>query len=735
MISLRRLLAAAALSSLALAACSGARAPGVRGSGGDLAPGADRPYLDERAALLLLVDRQLYEPVIVRRAIAGPAPLRAELARAVGRIGDPRGIGVLSDLLADEDLEVRREAAFAMGEIGEELAAVAGVVREGGSEPSPEAESARRRLAARLLVAVVDPDRETGRLAIEGLGKSEVVLAQVAGALVDLPEGERGARLLPSLYRFREPGRIPVAGEALGDPDPELHAWAAYALLRDPLPEALGYARALVEDRSPRVRAWAARALGRVGEGEDLRWLQPLLDEEDPGPLVQALGAGRALVAGGEAAPEASWRPRLAELLVHPLPGVRMAVLDASAAWLPDGGLARELAARAVAGPPAEAAAALLALAGGGDPRAAELAAEASSSPEPALRAAAAEAAAVLGAPEILARLAEDPEARVRQAVLAARLAGAGGVEPGAAARAALADLDPGVRATALDWLGEHPVLPLAALEPALARALASPVLEEGLAAIDALAARAGALAARAGALAAGAGAPAAGAGALAAQAGAEPRERGALVGLLGEVAAGATQALRRRAADALAGLGLPRPAVGPIDTGKSLAIYRDMIVQTAAERTVEIRLAPPAGGAPGAGAPARVLRLRLACPLAPLTCLSFLQLARQGYYDGTPLHRVVPDFVVQGGDPRGDGWGGPGYALRDEVNRLRYGRGVLGMAHAGPDTAGSQFFITLAPQPHLDGGYTVFGEVVEGEELLDGIARGDLVVAIREVE
>jgi cyclophilin family peptidyl-prolyl cis-trans isomerase len=97
-------------------------------------------------------------------------------------------------------------------------------------------------------------------------------------------------------------------------------------------------------------------------------------------------------------------------------------------------------------------------------------------------------------------------------------------------------------------------------------------------------------------------------------------------------------------------------------------------------------------------------------------------------------FHRVVPDFVVQAGDPRGDGWGGPGYALRDEINRLRYQRGAVGMALSGPDTGGSQFFVTLSPQPHLDGGYTVFGAIVDGEALLDVIRQGDRLVRIREV-
>jgi cyclophilin family peptidyl-prolyl cis-trans isomerase len=127
-------------------------------------------------------------------------------------------------------------------------------------------------------------------------------------------------------------------------------------------------------------------------------------------------------------------------------------------------------------------------------------------------------------------------------------------------------------------------------------------------------------------------------------------------------------------------------------------------------------------------------LRVRLDCPLAPRTCLNFLELAGQHFYDGLLFHRVVPDFVVQAGDPRGDGFGGPGYIIPDELNRLRYRRGVIGMALAGPDTGGSQFFITLSPQPHLDGGYTAFGEVISGLDTLDLIQPGDRIDTIVEI-
>ena len=106
----------------------------------------------------------------------------------------------------------------------------------------------------------------------------------------------------------------------------------------------------------------------------------------------------------------------------------------------------------------------------------------------------------------------------------------------------------------------------------------------------------------------------------------------------------------------------------------------------------------------------------------------TFLDLARRGYFDGLTFHRVVPGFVVQGGDPRGDGNGGPGFALRDEIGERPYGRGVVGMALSGKDTGGSQLFVTLAPAPHLDGRYTVFGWVASGMDVVDKIRPGDVI-------
>jgi cyclophilin family peptidyl-prolyl cis-trans isomerase/HEAT repeat protein len=115
----------------------------------------------------------------------------------------------------------------------------------------------------------------------------------------------------------------------------------------------------------------------------------------------------------------------------------------------------------------------------------------------------------------------------------------------------------------------------------------------------------------------------------------------------------------------------------------------------------------------------------------APLTVDNFVGLARRNYFNGILFHRVVPNFVVQGGDPRGDGNGGPGYQIRCEINMVPYGRGAVGMALSGKDTGGSQWFVTHSPQPHLDGGYTVFGRVVEGMDVVDRIARGDRIRSI----
>jgi cyclophilin family peptidyl-prolyl cis-trans isomerase/HEAT repeat protein len=116
----------------------------------------------------------------------------------------------------------------------------------------------------------------------------------------------------------------------------------------------------------------------------------------------------------------------------------------------------------------------------------------------------------------------------------------------------------------------------------------------------------------------------------------------------------------------------------------------------------------------------------------APQTAQNFITLARKGYFNGLQIHRVVPNFVVQDGDPRGDGSGGPGYSIRDELNDRPFVRGTVGMALSGPDTGGSQFFIAHSPQPHLDAKYTVFGHVVNGMDVVDRLQQLDVIQRVR---
>ena len=117
----------------------------------------------------------------------------------------------------------------------------------------------------------------------------------------------------------------------------------------------------------------------------------------------------------------------------------------------------------------------------------------------------------------------------------------------------------------------------------------------------------------------------------------------------------------------------------------------------------------------------------------APLTVANFVNLVKHGFYDGLIFHRVIADFMIQGGCPEGSGRGGPGYRFEDETNNgVRHERGVLSMANAGPSTNGSQFFITHTATPWLDGKHTVFGKVVDGMDVVDKVAQGDKIQSVK---
>ncbi|UCE64983.1 MAG: peptidylprolyl isomerase [Candidatus Zixiibacteriota bacterium] len=125
------------------------------------------------------------------------------------------------------------------------------------------------------------------------------------------------------------------------------------------------------------------------------------------------------------------------------------------------------------------------------------------------------------------------------------------------------------------------------------------------------------------------------------------------------------------------------------------------------------------------------IIKIKLDTAAAPRTAANFIRLIERGFYNDLTFHRVVQNFVVQGGCPRADGWGGPGYTIREEINPIRFKRGTIGMATSGRNTGSSQFFICLSDQPHLDGEYTAFGQVIEGWDTLDRIEIGDRILSV----
>lgn len=167
------------------------------------------------------------------------------------------------------------------------------------------------------------------------------------------------------------------------------------------------------------------------------------------------------------------------------------------------------------------------------------------------------------------------------------------------------------------------------------------------------------------------------------------------------------------------------RLQIGKAETGHDKAYWR-RIAQLAESRANPVAIIHTKKGN---------IRIELYAQDAPMTVDNFMQLARNGFYNGLTFMRVVPNFVIQGGDPRNDMNGGPGYQIRCEINLRQYETGTVGMALSGKDTGGSQFFITHSPQPHLDGGYTVFGQVIEGMDVVNRMARDDRIERVEIVE
>ena len=609
--------------------------------------------------------------------------VRRRAALAAGRIGDPALVPALVALMNDQEPEVRQMAAFALGLVGDK-----GAVDRLAAALSDSVPLVRGRAAEALgRIGDARAASDVARFVLRATPKAEgaiTVRGDDPGSPAD-PWVELRLGLL-ALAGLKDGAAAESVLLARGRPrfDWWVSTWVAMRLessrLRPVLVAALRSDDAL-------SRALGARGLGALGDASALDALTALVGDPDETVAFEAL---RAL---GRIGDERGRAPAAAAL-GSPSDVVRREALRTLAALSPD----RRLRSRIVplAGDPSPwiRAAALSALArtdrddfalilSGMDPDRVWW-----------VRSALATALGQLGdemSVGILHTMLADEDARVRPAVLEA-LRDARGQDALDTLRRQLQDPDMGVRAAAAEGLAAMGAKDLSAeLVAAWKRGQGDGELEARLAVVKALAAHG------------------------------EAKARAAL----GEIAArDPSRAVRRPAAEALRRLGESSPpdpgeeAVDrpPLDYRVLMAPLYPYVATTL--------YTPRAFVHTRAG----VIEIHLDVVEAPLTSESFVDLARRGFYDGLVFHRVEPGFVVQGGDPRGDGYGGPGYALRDEITERPFGRGSVGLALAGPDTGGSQFFITLAPQPQLDGRYPRFGTVVSGMDAVDRIRPGDVI-------
>ena len=643
------------------------------------------PRLLKLARLLELEDQRSAGGGELERLLKDPdRGVRRRAALAAGRIALPELLAPLVELMNDQEVEVRRMAAFALG-----LAA------------NPTA-------VDRLLASLQDVDEQVRGRAAEALGKigDPRAAGAIARLVVDaLPKtidrmtvrgddpgdvaaqwGEQRLALF-ALARLKDVG---AARLALLDGERRRFDWwaATWVAMRLESPELRPVLQAAVASDEPLQRALAARGLGALKDPASLDALLGLARDPDETVAMQAL---RALGALGDARAG----PAAAALVDASSDVVRREALRTLAALPPRPALGEGLVRLVASRDPWIRAAALGALAR--NDREGFALVLSGMDPDRVFWVRSALAGALGRAGDdmsvgILHSMLRDEDPRALPAVLEA-LQKARGRDALDTLRRHLEHADLGVRVAAAEGI--------AALSPA---GLSGPLVaawRRGLGDGD------GELEARLAAVAA-----------LGAQ-----KDDAAKSGL-GEVAGqDPSRAVRARAAFLLRELGGEAPDPGPERVLRAPLDYR------AAMAPYEPRAGVPLYS-PRAFLKTRhgTIEIRLDVVEAPLTSASFVALARRGFYDGLTFHRVEPGFVVQGGCPRGDGNGGPGYALRCEITRRSYARGSVGMALSGKDTGGSQFFITLAPQPHLDGGYTLFGQVAAGMDAVDKLRPGDLI-------
>ncbi len=651
-------------------------APVVPGRKGRAAAAAPAVVLPDLVALMSDA-----EPRVRRRA-----------AIAIGRVGLPDGVKPLSAALADADADVREMAAFGLGLISD--AAAASALTTALADASPVV---RGRAAEALGLIGSRPGGEaTARAAAEPIGRMAAEYgrsAAVRGLQTDdeswpaAPEAEAFRLGIYSLVRLR--AYDPLAG-AVGEGGRPVTTWwpVAYALSRIGEARGQGLLLQLLSTPGKYSAAFAARGLGVIKDREAVAPLTAVARAANT-PLEVRISAVRAL---GEIGDPSAAAP-LAALATEPGgdPNVTLEIVKALGAMKAADGLSvvqdllsdrwpamRAAALRAAAGIDPESFVLVLS---GMDP-----------DPQWSVRAALAEVLGTMPREAALERvqlMLRDEDRRVIPTVLAA-LARLKAPDAAATALEHLKEPDYAVRAAAAQLVGElKPAGGAEALRAAYALALADAAADARGAILSALAAYG-------------------------------PAEA---TPTLKEALTDKDWSLRLHAVETLSKVdpsGEYRAAIRPAP-GAPIVPYDDPQL-----------IAPPFSPHVFLETAKGTVELELAVLDAPQTSNNFITLAAKGFFNGLQIHRVVPNFVVQDGDPRGDGGGGPGYSIRDELNARPFLRGTVGMALSGPDTGGSQFFIAHSPQPHLDAKYTVFGRVVNGMDVVDRIQQGDVIQRVR---
>jgi len=614
--------------------------------------------------------------------ITDPEPrIRRRAALAIGRVGLSEGAAPLLPLLTDPDGEVRQMAAFALGLLGDKSAVAALTAALQDAEPR-----VRGRAAEALgLMGDAGSAALVGQMVAGYIQQGAV--ASIAPDDEQWPKtAEADAVRLGVFALVRQKAWEPLAAAVLDSSGRPVSAWwpIAYALQRIGDARAVPALQQLLNGPGRYTRAFAARGLGALKHAASVPALVALLQQSTSDPAmaftaIHAIGQigapeGAAPILAALAADKADLNVRLEAVAALTALKSREALIPVQDLLIDDSPVLRAAAVRAAAAIDPDG---FLTLLSGLEP-----------DPHWMVRAAIADALATVPAEAAIGRLRpmlDDQDKRVVPAVLDAlvRLK-APGIDD--LLLAALKNPDVGIRAAAARAIGRtKPAGGAAALRDAY-RAWQDEARESTLAALAQYGAAEAADTLKA---------------ALADKDWSIRLRAGTLLHGL-DPAFEAAQAIRPA----------PGPPIAPYDSPDLVnpQVSPHAFIETA-KGTIEIELA--------------VLD-------APQTARNFIALARKGFYNGLQIHRVVPHFVVQDGDPRGDGSGGPGYTIRDELNDKPYLRGVVGMALSGPDTGGSQFFIAYSPQPHLDAKYTVFGRVVSGMEVADRIQPLDVIQRVR---